>query len=257
MPSELNKEKNSTPSEEDVAYLLRELKKHDVKYVLIGGWALNVHGYIRNTNDVDLLIPKNKENAKKLIEALDFLPQKAVREINVKWFEENGTTRVLDAIDIDLMTVAANGETYESLSNHILHITEENYDFYVLDIEGLIKTKKSYRPKDQQDRRVLESMLKAIKNNDKTKKIEHSDKNYFSWFKNIFKDKKEKPDKIIKKESQSLIIKRDNTEKSTKNNNTYVNEGINDTDVKYSGGLGKEFDNQDKNELQHPPENRP
>jgi predicted nucleotidyltransferase len=41
----------------DDAALLRLLIEHDVPFVVIGGWAVITHGYVRFTKDVDVLIP--------------------------------------------------------------------------------------------------------------------------------------------------------------------------------------------------------
>jgi len=44
-------------SERDDAALIRVLAEHDVPYVVIGGWAVITHGYVRYTRDIDVLIP--------------------------------------------------------------------------------------------------------------------------------------------------------------------------------------------------------
>jgi predicted nucleotidyltransferase len=44
-------------SERDDAALLRVLQDHRVPHVVIGGWAVITHGYVRYTKDVDVLIP--------------------------------------------------------------------------------------------------------------------------------------------------------------------------------------------------------
>lgn len=41
----------------DEAALIRQLKRHDIPHVVIGGWAVIAHGYIRATRDVDVLVP--------------------------------------------------------------------------------------------------------------------------------------------------------------------------------------------------------
>ncbi len=42
--------------DEDILSLWKELYKQDVRYIMIGGFATNLHGYIRTTNDIDLWI---------------------------------------------------------------------------------------------------------------------------------------------------------------------------------------------------------
>jgi hypothetical protein len=50
--------------------LLRALSDADVGYVLIGGLALNLHGLVRATEDVDLLVDPSAENVERLRRAL-------------------------------------------------------------------------------------------------------------------------------------------------------------------------------------------
>lgn len=53
-----------------VLQLLRELNKHDVEYVLVGGMALNLLGLVRPTDDVDLFVRPTEENIARLRKAL-------------------------------------------------------------------------------------------------------------------------------------------------------------------------------------------
>jgi len=50
--------------------ILAALHEGGVEYVLIGGAALNVHGLVRATQDVDLFIPPERENVERLKQAL-------------------------------------------------------------------------------------------------------------------------------------------------------------------------------------------
>ncbi|MCY3720619.1 MAG: nucleotidyltransferase [Candidatus Poribacteria bacterium] len=43
------------------------LNSHQVKYLLIGGYAVSYHGYPRTTADMDIWIAIQKENAEKLM----------------------------------------------------------------------------------------------------------------------------------------------------------------------------------------------
>ena len=46
------------------------LRKHDVDAVLVGGYALGVHGVIRATGDIDFLYRRTKRNVDRLIAAM-------------------------------------------------------------------------------------------------------------------------------------------------------------------------------------------
>jgi len=47
------------------------LNKHEVEYLLIGGFAVNFHGYARTTHDMDLWINPEKANSARLLTAID------------------------------------------------------------------------------------------------------------------------------------------------------------------------------------------
>lgn len=52
---------------QDFKEFLKLLKEHDVRYLLIGGYAVSYHGYIRTTGDMDIWIAIHPDNAKKLL----------------------------------------------------------------------------------------------------------------------------------------------------------------------------------------------
>lgn len=56
--------------EADFQEFLRLLNLHDVRYLLIGGQAVILNGYIRNTGDLDICIANDLVNAKRLVQAL-------------------------------------------------------------------------------------------------------------------------------------------------------------------------------------------
>ena len=45
--------------------------KYELEYLVIGGFAVSIHGYPRTTKDLDVCINRIEENAKKLIKILD------------------------------------------------------------------------------------------------------------------------------------------------------------------------------------------
>ena len=55
----------------DTENLLRLLKEHKVRFVIIGATAFPVHGYSRATLDIDLFIEPNEINAKRTRESLE------------------------------------------------------------------------------------------------------------------------------------------------------------------------------------------
>ncbi len=136
--------------------LLGRFQAESVQYVLVGGQAVRLNGFVRATEDIDILLPSSIDNGRRVIRALDFLP--SAKELNPAWFEvppgEPENIRVADDLLIDLL-FAANGHTYESLQDHVRVVTVENVEVRTLDIDGLLKTKTDYRDKDRIDREAL------------------------------------------------------------------------------------------------------
>lgn len=51
--------------------LVRALDEAAVRYLIAGGLAVNAHGYLRFTRDVDLVLQLGRENILSAFEALD------------------------------------------------------------------------------------------------------------------------------------------------------------------------------------------
>lgn len=50
--------------------LFRALSDHQVEYVVVGGVAINLHGLVRGTDDIDLFVRPTAENVERLKSAL-------------------------------------------------------------------------------------------------------------------------------------------------------------------------------------------
>ena len=60
-------------TEFDLRSLLETLQKHDVSFVVIGGVAVGAHGFIRGTEDLDVVPDPDPDNLKRLTVALEEL----------------------------------------------------------------------------------------------------------------------------------------------------------------------------------------
>ena len=52
---------------QDMKDLIEIMERHEVEYVLVGGFAVNFYGYVRTTHDVDILVNPSFENARKMV----------------------------------------------------------------------------------------------------------------------------------------------------------------------------------------------
>lgn len=151
----------------DLRTLLTSLQENGVEYILIGGQSLALHGFPRATEDVDLVVPFDEENGKKLIKSLAFL--KSAKDLQSQWFSAEANTdeiqniRVEDDLVVNIL-FTANGQTYQTLLPHIKTISFDGMSIRTLDIDGLLKTKTDFREKDIVDRAVL-LKIKAMSSN--------------------------------------------------------------------------------------------
>ena len=143
---------------EDLKALIRSLNDHGADYLLIGGYALFVHGYHRATTDIDVLVPATQESGRKVRDALMVLPDQAAKDLDPAWFDEGENIRVADAFVVDIMLNAA-GETYDTLKQYAETVDFDGLPIRTVNLQGLLRTKQSMRDKDVADRIIMERAL--------------------------------------------------------------------------------------------------
>lgn len=149
---------------DDLKLLLRSLNDHQVEYLLIGGYALAAHGYLRATTDIDVMVSGTSEAGQRMKDALMLLPDGAAKDIDPSWFCEEENIRVNDAFVIDIM-LNANGHTYNTLSKYLEIIDLDGIPVRTINLEGLLLTKQTTRDKDVSDRIILERAIEVFRRN--------------------------------------------------------------------------------------------
>ncbi len=140
------------------------LQSNNVKYILVGGYAVNFHGYQRFTGDMDIWIEDTKQNRHALRESFikcgmgDF-PMLETLQFIPGWtdFHLNNNFR----IDILIGMKGLEGYTFEECLQMASVADIENVAIPFLHINQLIENKKVVnRPKDQIDVLALEKIRK-------------------------------------------------------------------------------------------------
>ena len=144
--------------------LLARFREQGVEYVLVGGQAVRINGYLRATEDIDVLLRPTRANGEKVIRAVGFLASAA--DLKPEWFvaDADGSIeniRVADELLVDLL-FTANGESYDSVQPYVREIDIEGTRVRVLNIDGLIRTKTDYRDKDMLDKLALTRIKQAL-----------------------------------------------------------------------------------------------
>ena len=149
--------------EDPLLRLLGRFGEEGVEYVLVGGQAVRLNGFLRATEDIDVLVRPTRENGERIKRALSFLDSS--RELDPSWFEqvagEIENIRVADDLIVDLL-FSANGETYVSMQPFAREVVVDGVPIRVLNIDGLLRTKTNVREKDILDRRMLERIKNGL-----------------------------------------------------------------------------------------------
>jgi hypothetical protein len=147
------------PELEDLVALCRSLNREGVRYLLIGGFAVVLHGFARTTKDIDLLIDASDENVAAVKRALSSLPDNAAADIRDADVRQYTVVRVADEIVVDLMAAAC-GVTYQQAMQQDTEVREiEGVAIPVAGIQLLIRLKDTYRPSDRMDVGFLKRRL--------------------------------------------------------------------------------------------------
>ena len=135
---------------------------HKVKYLTIGGFAVNIYGYARNTGDIDIFIEDSIENRENLRIALKELGIGDFKNINTMQFIPGWTDIALNFnLRLDIMTSVKGLEdnSFDLLLEKAYVVEINDIQVYFLDYENLIVAKKAAnRPKDIIDIEELEKI---------------------------------------------------------------------------------------------------
>jgi len=142
----------------DFKELLKFLNLNSVEYLLIGGYAVAIHGYIRATNDLDIWVRVSPENAGKIERALrEFGFAATVLSSDLFLIANNVIRMGVPPIRIEILT-SISGVEFESCYSEREIIRIDELDVPVISLARLRENKAaSGRAKDLAD---LESLPK-------------------------------------------------------------------------------------------------
>lgn len=168
---------------------LRSAQKHKVEYILIGGFSVVYHGYVRGTKDMDIWLRPTNENRDKLVNVFRELEYtEGVEELTKSDFTQKiRFTAGAQPYEIDMMTHIARVAFDEALRD-AAHLRFEGLDVPVLEFHHLKMNKlAAMRPKDLNDIRELEKikMLKA----EEPAMAEGKSNSFLSMLRSIFRQK--------------------------------------------------------------------
>jgi hypothetical protein len=136
--------------------------QNKVKYITIGGFAVNIYGYIRNTGDIDIYLEDTIENRINLRNALKSINLGDFESIETMQFIPGWTEFTLNyGLRLDIMTAVKGLEdkSFNSLLDKATVVTIGETPVFFIDYDNLIIAKKaSNRPKDILDIEELDKL---------------------------------------------------------------------------------------------------
>ena len=150
---------------DELLRVLRAFQDQNLEYVLIGATAMGLHGLVRATEDVDIVIRPTSENIERLRKALQeaYSDDPSIRDIRtedllgdypaVRYYPLNGD------LYFDILTRIGDAANYETIDSEIIEL--EGVRVLAATPQALYKLKKdTIRPIDRQDAAMLRERFK-------------------------------------------------------------------------------------------------
>lgn len=148
----------------DPLRIFESLQRHGVEYLTIGGVAVNAHGHVRNTRDVDILVESSAENMQRLAAALNELDAKlAGVDADLLDIDPHDPDALLNGGNFTLRTTAGGldlfdpseipgGRPYEEMRPRAVEVVVDGIAIRAVGFDDLIRLKReSGRDRDLED----------------------------------------------------------------------------------------------------------
>ncbi|MEO7672602.1 MAG: DUF6036 family nucleotidyltransferase [Pyrinomonadaceae bacterium] len=147
----------------DFKELLKLLNSNEVEYLVIGGYAVIIHGYVRNTSDLDIVVSRDRDNAEKCVKALQEFGF-AGTDVNAELFsssDKNVARMGFPPVKIEILNYLE-GVDFQTAYSRKITKDIEDMEIDVISLEDLISNKVSVgRLQDQLDVEKLRERNKA------------------------------------------------------------------------------------------------
>ena len=133
------------------------LNEHEARYVLVGGFAVQLWGAARATQDIDILIEPTVENAARVLDALSEGEGWLARTLVAQEVAAKPVTVIGDIPRVDVMTIAWQIRYADAIgAARVFDV--DGVEIPTASIEHLIASKRTGRLQDAADIEVLEQI---------------------------------------------------------------------------------------------------
>jgi hypothetical protein len=136
----------------DFKEFLKLLKEYEIRYLLIGGYAVGYHGYARATSDMDIWVAIHPDNAQKIVTVLKVFGFDHPDLSAELFLQENKIIRMgMPPVRLEITTSISGVEFDECYQARVVDKLD-GVEVNLIDLENLKKNKKaSGRSKDIAD----------------------------------------------------------------------------------------------------------
>ena len=142
--------------------LLDLLARAGIRFVVVGGIAVTLQGYVRLTEDIDLLVDSDAGNVSRLLEVLGTYGEGFAKELGLEDFtEEEGAIRIVEETEqcqIDIFTVMSGLRYSDVISSADRHLVNGLSFSYASKATLIAWKERSVREKDQLDAMALRKL---------------------------------------------------------------------------------------------------
>ena len=128
---------------QDFKEFIKSLNNNNVKYLIVGGYAVALHGHPRYTNDIDIWIELSQTNAKNLVKALDQFGFDSLKLKEEDFLEPERVIQLgYPPRRIDILT-SIKGVDFNECFKSRIEVKIEDISVNFIDLENLKKNKKA------------------------------------------------------------------------------------------------------------------
>ena len=143
----------------DYSEMLQILSDHNVRFMVVGAYAMGAYGYPRATGDIDLWVLASPENSTKVYQSLGEFGA-PLSQLNPHAFQEQGVVFQIGVAPrrIDILT-RIDGVNFEQAWTQRNIINVDGLDIPFISLRDLITNKlNTGRPKDKLDAQQLSKL---------------------------------------------------------------------------------------------------
>lgn len=140
-----------------IADVCGALNAAGARYLVAGGTACVLYGYVRATTDVDILVDPTPENAARILDGLAAVGYGFARDFAARQIIESPITVIGDDPAVDIFH-GLWGVSYASAAPNAVLVYVDGVAVPLLSLDDLIASKQSGRPLDQADAEALQQI---------------------------------------------------------------------------------------------------